>query len=352
MDKYLSDKIKILSFCSILLVVFLHAFNLDGGLPGTILFFKSPVWVVEDVISYGFTRIAVPIFFLLSGYLFFLNTTGKSGEFTAKIIKRARTLLVPFLLWSLFGIAFYFTLQSIPQIAVFFTKGRVADFSVQKWLLTIFVQPIPYQLWFIRDLMVLVLLAPLWYFMLKNFGKPLLLIILVCWFVYAGALRNSLEALLFFLVGGYISLQNPQLMMRTYKNSVFYLMAFWVILVGFKSALLYFDCNPLLTQIVLKLSILVGMIAFWGIYDVFCSRDSSKKGVLKISGFTFFIFAAHEPMLTIFKKVLFVVLNQTPMSHLEIFILAPLLAIISCLLLAMILKKYITAGYGLITGGR
>src|SRR4051812_4625301 len=114
MTAYISDKIKIISFFSIILVVFLHAYNLDNAPDVTPLFYKSPTWFIEDVISQGFTRIAVPLFFMLSGFLFFLNIKGTRNEFWNKIKKRGRTLLIPFLFWSLFGIGFYFTLQTVP----------------------------------------------------------------------------------------------------------------------------------------------------------------------------------------------------------------------------------------------
>jgi len=74
MDKFLSYKIRAISFWAILLVVFLHAYNLDTKQQGIILTFpKSYNWFIQNLISNGLTRVAVPLFFIISGYLFFIK---------------------------------------------------------------------------------------------------------------------------------------------------------------------------------------------------------------------------------------------------------------------------------------
>ncbi len=65
--------------------------RLDAGFNAFIQFFFSE----------GIARVAVPIFFIISGYLFFLNFQGTKSEFISKYKKRAKSLLVPFLFWSI-----------------------------------------------------------------------------------------------------------------------------------------------------------------------------------------------------------------------------------------------------------
>lgn len=353
MDKRLSEKIKIVSFFSILLVIFLHSFNLDSGPnPDSVLFNKSSVWFIEDLISFGFTRIAVPLFFILSGFLFFYNHNVGDPLFN-KIKKRFRTLLIPFLFWSLFGIAFYFVLQSIPQTAVFFTKERVIDFSFQKWLLKIFVNPIPYQLWFIRDLMLIVLISPLLQFCLQRFGKLTLLFAFILWIAVCGEFQNSSEAFLFFLTGSFLSIYNPKALEIDYENKALYIFCLWVILVLLKTTLLYFDIEPLIIKSIFKISILIGVIAFWGIYDSLFKKANAKNILLQIAGFTFFIYAAHEPMLTVFKKILFVVFGKDHANaYFMVYLVTPILTFVCCLTTGIIFKKYFKSFYEIITGGR
>lgn len=54
-------------------------------------------------------RLAVPIFFIISGFLFFYHTpVFDKSAYWSKLKKRARTLLVPYLLWNALVILFYF----------------------------------------------------------------------------------------------------------------------------------------------------------------------------------------------------------------------------------------------------
>ena len=62
-DRYLSNKIKNISFLLTILVVILHAYNIDNTI--------SIVSFIQTFISHGIATIAVPIFFMISGYLFF-----------------------------------------------------------------------------------------------------------------------------------------------------------------------------------------------------------------------------------------------------------------------------------------
>lgn len=349
---YSSEKIKIISFFSILLVVFLHAYNLGDDTTETPLFFGSPLWYFEDAISNGITRIAVPLFFIFSGFLFYLNMDGEN-VFQNKIKKRFRTLFVPFLFWSLAGIALYFTLQSVPQTAVFFTKEKVVDFSAMQWLNKIFVQPVPYQFWFIRDLMVLVLFSPLLYRILRFAGQWWLLLVAIPWVVVDNGWQNSIEACLFFCCGGFLAVRQPDRINQKTGDKAIVLVLVWLVLIAAKSALLahYFDAA--LVRIVYKTSILTGVFAIWAAYDRwFAGAGHSKSIISNCCAFTFFIFAAHEPILTIFKKILFVIFGKQENSYLAGYLTAPLLTISGVILLGWLMRKYLRGFYEIITGGR
>lgn len=71
MNQYLSDKIKIISFFSIILVLYIHSGFHDY--PHEILGMKIN-HILQYTISGILGQCAVPIFYIISGYLFFLNT--------------------------------------------------------------------------------------------------------------------------------------------------------------------------------------------------------------------------------------------------------------------------------------
>jgi surface polysaccharide O-acyltransferase-like enzyme len=353
MTPYSSEKIRIISFVSILLVVFLHAYNLERVAPlERPLFFGTPTWFAQDFISYGITRTAVPLFFLFSGFLFFLDRSG-DRVFARKIGKRFYTLFVPFMFWSLAGIALYFVLQSVPQTAVFFTKEHVADYNLNDWLFRLFIIPVPYQLWFIRDLMLLVLLSPVLNYLLEN-GKAWLLLPMVAgWFCIGGDWVNPVEALLFFSAGGYLAIHRPDQINRRYDNKGVLWLLIWILITAGKTFLLYSAQDEVLVRVLFKLSILTGIIAIWSVYDAWPSGNQQAKAkLLAICSMTFIVYAAHEPMLTILKKLLFVIFGKRENDFLLVYVAAPILAIGLAMLLGVLLRKYCNRFYEIITGGR
>ena len=76
MNKYLSDKLKSISFVLMVMVVFLHSYNVGIKYNTEIVQTNQGInWFLQNTISKGFTIIAVPLFFIISGYLLFFKLT-------------------------------------------------------------------------------------------------------------------------------------------------------------------------------------------------------------------------------------------------------------------------------------
>lgn len=66
-------------------------------------------------------RFSVPMFFLISGFLFFRSRTLTNKQYVTKLHNRLYTLLIPYLLWNL--IAFpYFVIKHYPHYTLFFNE--------------------------------------------------------------------------------------------------------------------------------------------------------------------------------------------------------------------------------------
>lgn len=79
-----------MSFFSILLVIYIHSYYLEGN-EFEMNKFIQLFW------GQGICRIAVPLFFILSGYLFFCNIDEGVQTVWRKIKKRCKTLLLPYI---------------------------------------------------------------------------------------------------------------------------------------------------------------------------------------------------------------------------------------------------------------
>lgn len=114
----------------------------------------------------------LPGLFLLSGYLFF-NSLGGVLNYDKKINSRIRSLVVPYLFWNVFWLAYnilktrymsagsneFLQIDSIGDFfACFWERGYGAHATF----------PIAGYMWFIRDLFIFAVLSPAYYYCYKN----------------------------------------------------------------------------------------------------------------------------------------------------------------------------------------
>lgn len=352
MKSILSQKLKIASFLLMIMVVFLHSYNLDIKQNKPILFFEKDLnWIIQNFISFGLTRIAVPLFFIISGYLFVYDKKTDLPAFVVKLKKRISTLLIPYLFWTLIGLLFYFILQSIPQIEPFFTKKLIRNYNWRELLSAIINEPIPYQLWFLKDLIVMVFISPLLVFLVKKLNFFFLLVIFLFWFLNQDSIILTSEALLFFSIGIYLSVFKPDLIeFKTGKASFFLFL--WIVLLILKTFFALVIGVGFLDVILLKVSILVGIIAFWFNLDNYIKKIVNYKIFISGIEFSFFLYLFHEPLLTIIKKALFAVLSQNTYNSLIVYFIAPIITILLSIFVGRILKSKLKRIYLFSTGGR
>lgn len=351
MNVYTSHKIKNISFLLMIMVVILHSYNIDIKQGGQILYFdKGFNWVFQNFISNGLTRIAVPLFFIISGYLLILNGKYDFSEFLLKIKKRLRTILLPYLLWASIGLLFYLILQSFPQSQPFFTKKLIKDYTFLEWLNAIFNEPIPYQLWFLKDLIIMVLLSPIIFFLVKKIKLFFLLAVFLFWIFNQDIIFLKSESLLFFSTGIYSRIFYPTIIDQKVIKTKLYVFL-WLLLISVKTAVGFYGYSEIIEMLLLKFSILIGIIAFWGLYDATFKIETLTK-IFMFSGYSFFLYAFHEPLMTIIKKAFFAGLPKVPTSYALVYLIAPIAVIIISITIGAILKRIFPVIYNLLTGNR
>lgn len=146
--------------------------------------------------------ICLPAFFVLSGYLFFWNVPEKPGWrwFWGKIRSRIFTLLIPYLIAVVIAwLCYYFAIKAVPSM--------VDGFMGDQWKDPLFVfwtGPVNLSLWFIRELMVVVVLSPLVYLIIRYTGWWGVLALGAWWAMgkYGGFAFGGPEPLFLFAAGG------------------------------------------------------------------------------------------------------------------------------------------------------
>lgn len=168
--------------CS-LMVIGIHSFTINAETINT------AAGYIESFLCHGMFIAAVPIFFFLSGFLFFRNVSTTSDVFK-KLGTRAKSVLMPFLVWSTIYVAI-FTLASFTP---FFSSEGVS-FDPLEILKGIIFYRYCFPLWYMYQLVVFLLLTPLINILLKKryLSLGLLLVIIVV----AIFIKDSIEVEVF-----------------------------------------------------------------------------------------------------------------------------------------------------------
>ena len=167
----LSCKFKNMAIVCAILVVLLHV-DLSEVEPG------EPLWVFSRLIPQGIAYISVPFFFLASGY-FLAGHIGEEGWWKREVLKRIRTLLVPFILWN----GFFFLYKVCIAIGVDLVAHRAFGTNLAYMKSPVYFLLGLYPLkgpplgvtWYIRMLLLLVLISPAIVWMLKQFPRVFIL---------------------------------------------------------------------------------------------------------------------------------------------------------------------------------
>jgi peptidoglycan/LPS O-acetylase OafA/YrhL len=149
----------------------------------------------------GITLIAVPFFFVCSGY-FVARHLDSRAEWLLAVRKRIRTLVVPFFIWSFVAVvAMPFLINMAGDLAGSRPFGTTlwSSFRGRDWLAEFgacWGCPLLVPIWYVRNLFFLVLTAPVLMFLLRKLGKTWLVVSfgasLLYWFLPANDFKMFL----------------------------------------------------------------------------------------------------------------------------------------------------------------
>ncbi len=276
----ISSRISILRFIMIVGVVVLHTPQYvpiaeigNGAFDLFKAFFQHAVF-----------RASVPVLTFISGYLLF-----KSGmDLTpAKLFrKKGRSIGIPFLFFNFLLLAAAYAAQTKFAITL---PYQLAPFNVSVWLDAAFGlkgSPINYPLNFLRDLIAVMLLAPIFGYMIRNMPiKGLILITLVFLWNFDSFFVIRADMPIVFYVGGMAAI-NRWKMTSLDKYAGVLLGTFLALCV----AMIYFKvANSTYLR-------LIAPVLIWPAASLLVNTRVGKW-CEKMSEYSFFIFISHAPIL-------------------------------------------------------
>lgn len=345
---YNSQKIKVLSFVAIMMVLFIHAVFSEAK------DFPASAYIQEFCAFSGLSFVANPLFYSISGYLFFLGVS-RVRDCYPKIRKRTRTLLVPYIIWNIIFVLWYVVLGLIPGVSKFvnsdMTSGLINNGPLHA-LYELFIAPAGFQLWYVRDLLIYVMLSPAIYLLVKHL-RAVGLILLFAAGTY-GLLYLPSEVKIwgafFFTLGGYIALHSS---LEELHQKITPSFAYVCLLLYSLNAIIRpMDIISLKgTDMVVELC---GLVAIWRLYDVVVKNEDSAtiQQLAAWGGYSFFIYLFHEPAFNIIKKIGVKVLGIHEWSLILLYLVCPFVMCMVAIGVAKILQRYVPKVYSVLVGGR
>lgn len=248
-------------------------------------------WII-NICSIVLTDCAVPLFFVISGYLFFLRQDGELTwvQYKSKMLKKCKTLLLPFFIWNILGALSY------PVRFIDATWGeKILGFWSQRMEWGSWAGPWDGPLWFLRDLFVVMLFSPVIYKIIRKIGIWFIVIMVIpLTFMDNASLFPGFSgiALLWFSLGSFLSIKKPVSFGKTPMGIVVALAA-----VFFACRLLVMDdvINGIWEKILNMAWILVSMAFYFRMACLMAERNVRASETLKrLGASSFVIFAMHS----------------------------------------------------------
>ena len=348
MTQYISDKLRVLSLFSILLVLYIHSGFHPDEIEGMVLNQK-----VQGLISGMMGRCAVPLFYIISGYLFYLKVPNGMQSIYEKMKKRVRTLLIPYIIGCLFFVGFGVMVALLPGTSRFMNSSVLPLFQkpATEILCSIFYDagngsPCAFQLWFLRDLILIVATSPIWYLCLKYMKWGFVAVVFVL--TYLQIPHITFYALFWFVFGGQIS--KSKIVSGGVSCRATVCVAFLVL-----SLAQLFEPDAVCWKYIKIPIILSGIFCAWSLYDMIVCKDfilTSRRWLSTACHFTFFIYLFHEPTLNIVRKLIVAVLGKNEFGYLVSYLVSPWLFIVCAVFVGLAFRKCLPKVYGVCCGGR
>ncbi len=343
-----SEKIKTVQWILSILVIFIHTNNIktyslsfsNGG-------FEAFVVACETLLNV-LGGIAVPMFFLISGFLFYNNYD--YSRVGSKYSSRLKSVLIPFICWNVIYFIYFFALTHIPLFAQHMNMKTV-ELTLSNILSAVIFYKYCNPFWFMFQLIIYISASPLIYTLLKNKTVGVMLFAMVLNLAFLGIHSDYFPTGLYFflyILGGYAVIHFKEKIIHPYsykQNVLFAVVAAVTLVVTYYITLLSieFDWDSIFSVVLRTIEI----VSVWFAIDLI--RLPRLKPWITIS---FFIYAAHFLLLETIEKILLIMLGKGAQAAWADYIIAPAIVLIIIYFAAYLLKRFFPPVWNVLNGWR
>lgn len=373
-----TNSFNLLRFPLALLVVLVHVFSVSPSTFNIPTIYDSVSFLsINRFINVFLLGIPVPVYFFISGYFFFSGSRFTIDTYKSKLKNRFHSLFIPYLIWNSVAIIVV-VLKDLPVFSSLLTyAGTSTDLDINNILSCFweyngrlspppegtvnfeqYVKPTPYPintaLWYIRDLMIIVLLTPAIRLCVLKCNKYFVIVLgaLYCWSVFVplnAHLCQLLTGFFFFSWGAYFRL-NAIDVDRYFSNGKC-LMLICFIANGF-ICLASYNCYPFLTAV---LKLINSILAVGVLYSISSAMIKRYAIILNrnLIPFGYFIYISHCIISSRFTKLLMILFQPTRGYEVTIiYMFSFFLVIFSLYFIYMTMQRFMPQLLRIMVGGK
>lgn len=307
---------------------------------------------VSEMFSHTLAYIIPPFFFLFSGYFFFRKMEKWSSNFYGnQLRKRIKTLLIPYLLWNSIAILAALAVGALFSILQITSNNEPNILQTHTLFELFYLLPVNFPLWYVRDLLWMSLLSPLFYLLhryTRFYGLIALYIIHLSGFSinYPGFSPNSF---MYFGLGSYLGFYRKNILSYFVKYQNFIIILFAILL----PVITYFN-GAEFHKLLIRLYVPIGIAGALSVINIIINNEKILKLLRKLSPTAFFIYAAHLIYILPWLKGAFhrIAPQLSQVEMLLLYLIIPIIATIIILIIFYLLKKITPKLLALLVGGR
>lgn len=359
-----SRRITCLRFILAVLVVFIHSTVDQINFADSSMEISIPLYasVIQTVFTSVLGGVSVPLFFVISAYLFFAKPKSIKENVKSKFI----SIVIPYIFWTVLTVFLYFAAQSFSFSKNYFSKP---ENIIRSWDFSDFVQaffarkvsyidywhPLVYQFWYLRNLLIFMIFAPVIKFLAGRFPFSYFCAILsVSLIRITGVFSDPLwifPALFYFSLGFY-AVNNIQKVLDFLDSARWKDFAFSYILFATASVFFEFTKNPI-SSVVSFMRTVFTIFLFVKLAGNFSKNECVLKKLSALSEYSFWIYAAHAPfVVTAIKKLISKAIPMHGGFILVQFFATAFLCVTFLMIFGFLLKKFLPGFFAFTTGGR
>lgn len=337
------NKITITTFWMAIFVVYIHVNNTLTYTYDLTQPFDYFVYRIEDW-GQAWQQVSVPMFFIISAFLFFRNY--RPEMLKKKLISRCNTLLVPYLIWNIIPWLLLILIQFIPFSSDISTK---AEFSLSSFMNSIVFCDYSV-LWYVRNLMIYMLLTPVIYQLVKLRKIAILIIAgivcgnIICFNVY-GYSNLVIYWAPFYLFGAWMALNKPQWLQKRASKKVIYIsggvLIFLLVEAFFPQIVLFNEIGRYIFRLMIPMP-------FWYLLDFF---DFYRKPIW-LETLSFPIYCTHAIILEFIEKIIRVEGGDNLVIAFISYFTTPIIVLAILFIGFYLLNKYLSTLYSIAFGNR